>query len=208
MPSTPALPAPTGFEVHPVTSDRWDDLEQLFGPAGAFKGCWCAFWRLRQKDFQATSAAEHKHVLHERVAACDPSPGLLAYQNGEPVAWVSVEPRSHFEALEYTTVYKPVDDTPVWTVSCFYLDESVRGQGLTSHLLEAVKVHVRANDGLAVEGYPEPPTTLESSGTPGYRGLIPAFERAGFEEIARLSNDRPVYRADLSNGRVETDEND
>lgn len=194
----PELPAPSGYEVHPVTPDRWEDLERLFGPRGAFEGCWCAYWRLRHRDFSDANMGERKRVLQERVASCDPPPGLLAYRDGEPVAWVSVEPRSHFEAFEHARVYTPVDDTPVWTVSCFYLREDVRGQGLTTHLLEAVKVHVQANGGIAVEGYPEAPADLRSSGTPGYMGLVPAFEHAGFRDVAQLSNGRYVYRADLT----------
>ena len=192
-----ALPAPSGFEITAVTDDRWDDLERLFGPEGAFKGCWCAFWRLRHKDFQAADSAERKRLLQDSVEACDPPPGLLAYHDDEPVAWVSVEPRSRFAAFEHARVYTAVDDEPVWTISCFYLDEAVRGQGLTTDLLEAVKVHVRRHCGDAVEGYPEDPEDLGGSDTPGYMGLIPAFERAGFAEIAELSNGRPVFRADL-----------
>lgn len=199
MAPAPALPAPPGFTVHPVTPDRWDDLERLFGPDGAFQGCWCAYWRLRHSEFDDASAAEHGECLRERVGSGDP-PGLLAYRDGEPVAWVSVEPRERFAAFEYARVYTAVDDVPVWTVTCFYLREDVRGQGLTTHLLRAVKTHVRASGGTAVEGYPQDPEEVEASAswTPGYMGLVPAFESAGFEEIARLSNDRPVYRADLA----------
>ncbi len=36
----------TRFEIHPLTPDRWDDLETLFGPRGAYVGCWCMFWRV------------------------------------------------------------------------------------------------------------------------------------------------------------------
>jgi len=196
MPSSDPLPAPPDFEVYPVTSDRWSDLETLFGPQGAFMGCWCAYWRLRHTDFQSSSSVEHKALLKERVESEHP-PGLIAYTAGEPVAWVSVEPRDRFAAFEHARVYQPVDDTPVWVVSCFYLREDVRGTGLTTQLLDAVKEHVNRSGGQAVEGYPEDPTDLADSGTPGFMGLAPAFDHAGFEEIARLSNGRPVYRADL-----------
>lgn len=199
---TSPLPAPAGFTVHPASPDRWEDLERLFGDEGAYKGCWCAFWRLRQKDFQAASDADRREVLCERVRACDPPPGLLAYRDGVPVAWVSVEPRDNFEALQYSPVYTAIDDVPVWHISCFFMDESVRGRGLMTDLLEAVKVHVHEYGGRAVEGYPEDPTEPSSSSTPGYQGYIPAFEAAGFEEVARLSNDRPVYRIDLHEGAV------
>lgn len=196
MSSAPDLPSPSGFEIHPATPDRWADLESLFGPGGAFGGCWCAYWRLRHSEFRDTSASEHRDCLRDRVESGNP-PGLLAYRDGEPVAWVSVEPRDRFSAFEYARVYKPVDDTPVWTVTCFYLHEDVRGKGLTTHLLEAVKAHVATSGGQAVEGYPEDPDELSDSGTPGYMGLVPAFEHAGFSEIARLSNGRPVYRAEV-----------
>lgn len=186
--------AASELDVQPVTADRWPDLETLFGPHGAFMGCWCAYWRLRHRDFDETTAAEHRSVLRER-ACSGPPPGLLGYRDGEPVAWVSVEPRERFAAFEHARVYTAVDDVPVWTVTCFYLREDVRGIGLTTQLLRAVTEHVRRNGGTAVEGYPEDPDDLAASGTPGYMGLVPAFEAAGFEPIDRLSNGRAVYRA-------------
>jgi len=27
--------------IHPVTPERWADLEELFGPSGGYGGCWC-----------------------------------------------------------------------------------------------------------------------------------------------------------------------
>lgn len=194
---TTTLPAPDGLSIHPVTPARWNDLEVLFGPEGAYKGCWCAFWRLRQKDFQAADDADRRAHLKSRVDACDPPPGLLVYRGDEPVGWVSVEPREHFEAYQYSPVYTAIDDVPVWHVSCFFMRDDHRGAGLMTPLLEAVKAHVAANGGVAVEGYPEDPSEDSSSSTPGYQGYIPAFERAGFEEVARLSNDRPVFRVSL-----------
>jgi hypothetical protein len=31
---------------HPLTPERWHDLEQLFGTRGACGGCWCMWWRV------------------------------------------------------------------------------------------------------------------------------------------------------------------
>lgn len=187
----------TALNVHPLTEDRWVDLEALFGPQGAFMGCWCAYWRLRHKDFRESSVAEHRAVLHDR-ACTGPPPGLLAYRDDEPVAWVSVERRERFAAFEHARVYTAIDDVPVWTVTCFFLREDVRGTGLTTRLLRAVKDHVRDRGGTAVEGYPEESVDLGADGTPGYMGLVPAFVGAEFEEVGQLSNGRPVYRATLT----------
>ena len=39
------------IEIHPLTPDRWADFEKLFGPRGAYAGCWCMWPRMRSKDF-------------------------------------------------------------------------------------------------------------------------------------------------------------
>ncbi len=40
------------IEDSPATTERWEDLERLFGANGAFAGCWCMFWRLAWGDFK------------------------------------------------------------------------------------------------------------------------------------------------------------
>ena len=39
------------FIISPLTPERWNDLEALFGPHGASGGCWCMYWRLPRKIF-------------------------------------------------------------------------------------------------------------------------------------------------------------
>lgn len=39
------------LEVHPVTPERWGDLEKLFGASGAYAGCWCMWWRSTRSEF-------------------------------------------------------------------------------------------------------------------------------------------------------------
>ncbi len=31
------------LEFQPVTAERWQDLEALFGESGAYGGCWCMY---------------------------------------------------------------------------------------------------------------------------------------------------------------------
>ena len=33
------------IEYEPLTPETWGDLETLFGPRGAYSGCWCMWWR-------------------------------------------------------------------------------------------------------------------------------------------------------------------
>ncbi|MBM4430292.1 MAG: GNAT family N-acetyltransferase, partial [Chloroflexi bacterium] len=41
------------WEFHRLTPERWADFEELFGPRGAAGGCWCMWWRLTQREFDA-----------------------------------------------------------------------------------------------------------------------------------------------------------
>ena len=50
-PSRPLVPA--GFEVHPLSPERWPDFETLCGVHGACGGCWCMWWRSTRREFEA-----------------------------------------------------------------------------------------------------------------------------------------------------------
>jgi hypothetical protein len=105
-------PDTISFEIYPLTPDRWNDLESLFGPRGAYGGCWCMFWRIPRTQFGrqcAHDGADNKAALHEVVISGD-VPGLLAYADGQPVGWCAVAPREVFTALERSPTRKRIDD--------------------------------------------------------------------------------------------------
>ena len=91
-------------------------------------------------------------------------------------------------------VTKPVDDIPVWSVTCFVIDKRHRGRGVATALLEAAVDFAAANDAVAVEGYPVEPRTGEMPPIYAWMGLSSMFANAGFDEIARRSETRPLMR--------------
>src|SRR4030042_4409385 len=96
MKSPQPLPA---LKFHPVTPERWPDLEKLFGERGASSGCWCMWWRLPRRQFQQQAGQRNKDALKGIVDSGRP-PGLLGYAESEAIAWCSVAPREQFAALE------------------------------------------------------------------------------------------------------------
>ena len=46
-------PVQQDVAIHPLTPQRWADLERLFGANGACGGCWCMWWRLKRPEFDA-----------------------------------------------------------------------------------------------------------------------------------------------------------
>src|SRR3972149_8534950 len=87
------------LQFHPVTQERWRDLETLLGPHGASGGCWCMGFRLRRREFEGNSGAQNRQALKQLVNSGEP-PGLLAYVDGESAGWVSLAPRERFAHLE------------------------------------------------------------------------------------------------------------
>jgi GNAT superfamily N-acetyltransferase len=121
-------------------------------------------------------------------------PGVLAYEDGEPVGWCSVAPRESFESLNRSRVLKRLDDEPVWSIVCMFLARSHRNRGLTTALIEGAVEHVRASGGRIVEAYPTRPRGKKLEAVSSFMGVPASFERAGFSECARPSEAKVVMR--------------
>jgi GNAT superfamily N-acetyltransferase len=180
------------LQFQPLTPDRWRDFETLFGPSGAYGGCWCMWPRLRRKEFDRNSGKQNRQAMKEAVDSGE-EPGLLAYSGGEPAGWVALAPRERYAHLEHSRTLKRVDDQPVWSIVCFVVDKRARGQGMMANLLSAAVAYARRRGATIVEGYPvEPQGKL--SGYAGYTGIVSTFRKAGFVEVARRSEGQPIMR--------------
>jgi GNAT superfamily N-acetyltransferase len=147
------------------------------------------FWRVRSKDWSFANAAEARNGLHELVAADrDPAPGLLAYADGRPVGWVSVAPRSDYGRLVNSRVRPPIDDRPVWSIVCFVVSRSARGQGLTTRLLDAAMDYAIERGAPALEAYPVAVGDGRIPAAVGYTGLLSTFLAAGFEVVREIDS--------------------
>jgi GNAT superfamily N-acetyltransferase len=177
--------APGGpLRIEPLTSERWPDLEALFGRGGASYGCWCMFFRRTSTEMSDARAADNKADL-EALAAAEPAPGLLAYDGPAAVGWVGLGPRSSFARLVRSRNLKPVDDLPTWSVVCFYIARRRRGEGIARGLLDGAIAYAQTNRAPAIEGYARDASDTRLSSDGAYPGTVRLFEGAGFREIAR-----------------------
>ena len=183
----------TKLEFYPVTPDRWQDLEKLFGERGACGGCWCMYWRLKRAEFDHKRGQGAKRALKKIVKAGE-VPGILAYVEGEPIGWCSVAPREAFPVLDRSRILKPVDGQPVWSVVCFFVARPFRRKGITVKLLTAAVEYAQQHGAKIVEGYPVEPKKDTIADTSAYTGLVSAFRQAGFAQVLRRSETRPIMR--------------
>ncbi|MGB3905086.1 MAG: GNAT family N-acetyltransferase [Anaerolineae bacterium] len=187
---TASLPA---LDFYPLTPERWDDLVALFGPRGACGGYWCMWWRLKHSQFEKQKGDENKRAL-KRIVDSGEVPGLLAYADGQPIGWCSVAPREAFPRLGRSRILKRVDDQPVWSAVCFFVDKSFRRRGIAVRLLGAAVEHAKKHGAKIVEGYPVEPRKASTPDAFAFTGLASAFRKAGFVEVLRRSDTRPIMR--------------
>jgi GNAT superfamily N-acetyltransferase len=177
----------------PLTRRNWSDLEELFGPRGASAGCWCMWWRLKRSEWERQKGDKNRRSFEKLVASGSPT-GVLAYSGKRPVGWCAVAPRSDYSVLERSRVLSPVDDQPVWSVTCFFIARPHRKSGLTVNLLRAAVEYAAKKGAKIVEGYPIDPRGTSMPEAFAWTGLVSAFRKAGFREVARRSASRPIMR--------------
>lgn len=151
------------------------------------------WWRLKRSDFMKQRGERNRAALKAIVESGE-TPGILAYSKNEPIAWCSVAPREVFPALERSRILKRTDDQPVWSVVCFFVAKQFRHRGVTVSLLKAAQNHVKAQGGNVLEGYPVEPKTGRTPDPFAYTGVASAFRKAGFAEVVRRSETRPIMR--------------
>jgi GNAT superfamily N-acetyltransferase len=142
------------------------------------------WWRQRTGDGEKNKANMH------RLVASGIRPGLLAYQNGSPVGWVSIAPRETMGQLMRSGRYRPTDDDRgVYVIACFYVHAAAKRQGVATELLDAALNHARERAAYAVDAYPNE--------RPDYMGNREDFEERGFRPV-RDAGKRTVMRISLA----------
>ena len=181
-----------------LTVKRWPDLEKLFGANGACSGCWCNWFRVSQREFDARKYEPNRRAFRDLCAAGRPL-GVLAYSGRTAVGWCTVAPRADYPRLAGSRLFKPVDDRPAWSVTCFFVARDARAGGITRVLLEGAVDYARRRGARLIEGYPVDPGRKKKQIMPmsAFHGLAPVFEAVGFATISKPSPGRCYMRLEL-----------
>ena len=151
------------------------------------------WWKLRRSEYEKKKCANNRRAFRRIVDSGAPT-GVLAYDGDQPVGWCAVGPREAYPVLENSRILRPVDEQAVWSVTCFYIPRARRRGGLTVPLLDAAVKFAGKMGAKIVEGYPVDPRLGTMADPFAWTGLVSAFRKAGFEEVARRSPGRPIMR--------------
>jgi GNAT superfamily N-acetyltransferase len=141
------------------------------------------WWRDRSLDH-----GEPKKRALEAIVRAGREPGLVAYDGGEPVGWVSVAPREDYPVLLRSPQYRPRDDEEhVWSIVCFTVDRNARGRGVAEALLEAAVDHACRGGAAIVEAY------AHNRKRDDYMGWTDLYRAHGFD-VVRVAKHRSIVR--------------
>lgn len=188
------------LDIQPLTPNRWDDLVKLFHkPGGSFpRSCWCMYYRVSGGKGLPPGPTPKDRNRKGLKALVDRggTPGLIAYEGGEPVGWISLGPREEYAKLQKSPVMKPVDDKPVWSVVCFFVESGSRGKGVCEQLLRAAEKYAKSKGATLLEAYPMDKKKRHHASFLWF-GSKSMFDRAGYEEVCRRKPERPIVRKAL-----------
>jgi GNAT superfamily N-acetyltransferase len=180
-------------ECFPLTPDRFPDIEEVFGERGTARRCFCMHWRRPDGGFQDT---RDNRARFSDITEQGPPPGLVGYLDGRPVGWVQVGPIDDFPTILRSRLFKPVDDTPTWSINCFVVKVGHRRRGIGLGLLTAAVDYAKQCGARVIEAYPVDGD--RSSSVDYFTGTMGMFDSHGFVELIRRNDTRPIVRLRVS----------
>jgi GNAT superfamily N-acetyltransferase len=154
-------------------------------------------WRQTRAEQGLGKGEPNRQALHAIVASGE-TPGILAYHDGRPVGWCAIAPRDTYPALARSRTLKAVDDQPVWSLTCLFIERRQRRKGLSTALVAAAVDYARSQGARIVEAYPVVPLTSKMPDPNAWTGIVSTFEWLGFTEVVRRSPTRPIMRFAIS----------
>lgn len=113
------------LEVRPA---EWTAFNEVMGEKGGCAGCWCMLWRLSRKAWESGAGESNRDAM-KALFQEGRVPGLIGWIENEPVGWIQVDERIAFPRLTNSRILKPIDDTPVWSIACFFIKKGFRRKG-------------------------------------------------------------------------------
>ncbi|MDH2444235.1 GNAT family N-acetyltransferase [Amnibacterium sp. CER49] len=183
--------------VCPATTVPFSDVEHALTGGGDGGGCWCQWFLLPRRDFDAAGREGLRERLRVELAEAEVAPALVAHVAGEAAGWVRVAPRTTQPVLARSPIVRrgsvePPTAADVWAITCLVVRREHRGQGLAHRLVEAATEHAAASGARTIEAYPIDTGVRAPTSTALYHGSIDLFERAGFTVVARPTPGRAV----------------
>jgi GNAT superfamily N-acetyltransferase len=181
------------LSFQPLNSSNFGDFEFLFNEKNACEGCWCMYWRLHADEFEESKGENNRQKMKAMVEAGE-IPGVIAYNDNEPVAWCSFGDRDSFPRFSRAYEIQMIKDEEAWIISCLFVRRDWRRSGVKRALLSYLVDYCAEKGGKVLDGFPCDSTFSKYPDAFAWTGITKAYEAVGFVQITGTLEKRPIMR--------------
>ncbi len=174
---------------------NFNDFEYLFKEKGACKGCWCMQCRLQAEEFEI-GRGEGNRLAMKSLVSSGQIPGILVYNDNEPIGWCSFGNREDFPRLPKSHEVK-INDDQTWIVSCLFIRKGWRRKGIKRALLKHLIAYCQTKGAKVLESRQCNSSFSKYPDNFAWTGIEKAYEAVGFIKIEDLTDKRPIMRYHL-----------
>lgn len=185
-----------------LTEKNFADYEKLTS-CQKDGGCYCAFWHQKWSSMEEWNNRQKEAPLLNRDTVLDKvrsgfHVGVLAYQNDELLAWVSVGPLTDYYWTWRRLAQVGESGKSTAAITCITIAARFRNRGFQTILLRELKTYGKAQGWTMIEGYPFDESALvKHKENVIWPGLTKGFIEARFERVAPHWLDSPDYRRSI-----------
>ena len=159
------------------------------------------WWRLRHRDYEEKKG-ESNRLAFKALVEEGPPPGVLAYSKEGPVGWCAIAPRGEYQRLKTSRLFPPIDDQPVWSITCLFIAPDYRGRGVAPALIQGALDLAGSQGATVVEAYAVAPKRRTAPVFLSH-GPLSVYQKAGFRTIKQPSPTRHLMRIQVRNLKSE-----
>ena len=117
----------------------------------------------------------------------------LVYDGATCVGWCQFGSPDELPRIKHLRIHDAAaGEPPDWRITCFFVDKTCRGKGVSSFALAAALEQIAMLGGGRVESYPEDVAERAVSASFLYNNRLSLFEHQGFERVRRLGKNHWV----------------
>jgi len=176
------------IEIQQLSDGNFHDYE-FVTTLDKTKPCYCSWWHIKPDSIQKYD--EEKKANPTKFRECVRTKlktgfhvGVLAYENGVPMAWIAVGPLPEFYWAWKRVASIGESAAHTAAIMCFNTFPEFRGRGRTPEVLDALATYGKKLGWQAIEGYPFDASAIQRHGVAVlWPGLTEEFEVAGYTKL-------------------------
>ncbi len=178
--------------TRPLTAATWKAYAALIeAHHGIWGGCWCMAFHPEGLTKSQTPA--DRRALKEAKVRDGTAHAALVFDGAACIGWCQYGPTTTLPRIKNRKEYdKAAAIPPDWRITCFFVSQSHRHQGVARLALAGAVDQIAAKGGGTVEGYPDDTSAQKISASFLYNGTLPCFTALGFTPLRQIGKTRWV----------------